>query len=107
MKTNHRRFAGILVTVLSLSTLALAGCEAQKHEAQAPSAAAADINRATAIQFARQDAAFRYSDLSVTRVDARRHGSFWVVELTSPAGSGLRYTISANDGAIRERNTFQ
>lgn len=108
MKTNHRRYAGILVTFLSLTTLALAGCDAQKPPAQAPASAASDsVTRATAIQFAQRDAAFRYSEVAIARVDARRHGGFWVVELTSQTGSGLRYTISANDGSIRERNTFQ
>ena len=107
MKTNHRRIAGILVTLLSLTPLALTGCEAQKPQAQAPVASADSVNRAMAIQFAQRDAAFRYAEMPIARVDARRHGGFWVVELTSQTGSGLRYTISANDGSIRERNTFQ
>lgn len=108
MKTNHRRLTGILVSLLALAAVPLAGCDAPKPQAQAPVAAASDsITRQSAIQSAERDARFRYAELAISRVDARRLGAFWVVELTSQTGSGLRYTISANDGSIRERNTFQ
>lgn len=106
MKPNSRSLAGLFA--LTLAAAALAGCDAQKPQPQAPAAASHEaITRADAIQNAQRDAAFRYAELSVARVDARRLGAYWVVELTSPNGSGLRYTISAHDGSIRERNTFQ
>lgn len=108
MQSRSHRIVGSL---LFLSILALAaGCapaQTASSAAVSPSreAAARDtVSRTTAIQNAQRDAAFRYAEVQVARVDARRHGDFWVVELTSASGSGLRYTISAHDGSIRERN---
>jgi hypothetical protein len=94
---------------LLLGLALLSGCEAQKPPSSPQQAQAQpdSITRATAIQSAQRDAAFRYSEVRVARVDARRQGGFWVVELTSMTGSGVRYTISALDGSIRERNMFQ
>lgn len=108
MKSNLRRLPGTLVLVL-VSLAALAGCEPQRPPAAAAAAPVQPeaLDRTTAIQHAQRDAAFRYAEVQVARIDARREGGFWVVELTSPTGSGLRYTISAQDGSIRQRNMFQ
>ena len=107
MKSNLRRLPGLVAVLATLA--ALAGCEPQKPPAAAAQAPVQQegVDRATAIQQAQRDAAFRYSEVQVARVDAQRRGGFWVVELTTPSGSGLRYTISAQDGSIRQRNTFQ
>jgi hypothetical protein len=106
MKANLHRFSGWIALVLGLA--ALAGCEPPKPAASAPAPVHDDaLDRTTAIQHAQRDAAFRYSELQVARVDAHRQGGFWVIELTSLNGSGLRYTISAQDGSIRQRNMFQ
>lgn len=107
MNNKFRRPCRMFVLLLCLA--GLAGCEAQKPPQSAPSPQAQQdsISRTTAIQSAQRDAAFRYSEVRVARVDARRQGGFWVVELTSMSGSGVRYTISALDGSIRERNMFQ
>ncbi|MBK8254088.1 MAG: hypothetical protein IPK82_15660 [Polyangiaceae bacterium] len=88
---------------------AAAGCEPQKPAASAVAKPreSEGVTRQSAILEAQRDAAFRHAELQVARVDARRQGGFWVVELTSHSGSGLRYTISAQDGSIRERNLFQ
>jgi uncharacterized lipoprotein YajG len=108
--TRHRIFGSALV----LATLALAaGCAPQQPPSSAgvsPSREAAahdSVSRTTAIQNAQRDAAFRYAEVQIARVDARRQGAFWVVELVSTNGSGVRYTISAHDGSIRERNLYR
>jgi hypothetical protein len=105
MESNIRRIVGTLVVI---GLVGLSGCDAQKPQPAAPSHAQQEsVTRTAAIQNAQTDAAFRYAEVQVARVEARRQGGYWVVELTSPTGSGLRYTISALDGSIRERNTFQ
>jgi len=101
--------APMLALVLSsLFAPALSGCAASatQDEARAPSEAR-DVNRAGAIQSARQDASRSYGDGWVTAVDAQYRSGFWVVELRAASGGGVRYSISARDGSIRERNTFQ
>lgn len=107
MKSRIHRTVGSLFLA---STLALAvGCAPPKpasNTAEAPAQREA-VTRNTAIQNAQRDAAFRYAEVQVARVEAHKQGAFWVVELMSPTGSGLRYTISAHDGSIRGRNTFQ
>ncbi len=108
MKPNLRHLAGLVFALLTAA--GLAGCDAQKPQPQAPAAASPSsegVTRTTAIQNAQRDAAYRYSELPIARVDARRQGGFWVVELTTYTGPGLRYTISALDGSIRGRNMFQ
>jgi hypothetical protein len=107
MKSNLRRSP--LALALVLSAAALAGCEPQKPAVTAAPAPVQQegLDRTAAIQHAQRDAAFRYAEVQIAHIDARRQGGFWVVELTSPTGSGLRYTISAQDGSIRQRNLFQ
>jgi hypothetical protein len=105
MKSNTRRFTGTFVLVLALA--AMAGCDAPRPEPATASSTQRDVTREAAIQNAQRDAAFRYAEVPIARVDARRLGGFWVIELTAANGSGLRYTISALDGSIRQRNSFQ
>lgn len=106
MKSNLRRLLGTLI--LTLSFAALLGCEPQKPPVAAAAPVQDDsVDKTSAIQQAQRDAAFRYAEVQVSRIDARRQGGFWVVELTAMNGSGLRYTISAQDGSIRQRSMFQ
>ncbi|MEZ4296617.1 MAG: hypothetical protein R3B70_16715 [Polyangiaceae bacterium] len=112
MKSTLRLLRGsvVLGVTLALSTFALMGCEPRKPAASTPPPSAAQsegLTRDAAILHAQRDAAFRYSEVQVARAEAYRQGGFWVVELTSQSGSGLRYTISAQDGSIRQRNMFQ
>lgn len=109
MKPNIRRMTGILISIVGLTALAsLTGCSTPKPPPAAASEAPRDsVTKAAAIQNAQRDAAYRYSEVAVSRVDARRAGGYWVVELTGASGAGLRYTISALDGSIRARNMFQ
>lgn len=106
MKPSIRSIVGI---VPLLFTVALAsGCDAPKPQPATPvEAQPSEVSKTTAIQQAQRDAALRFAEVQVAHVDARRQGGFWVVELMSPTGSGLRYTISALDGSIRQRHTFQ
>lgn len=106
MKSNLRRLPALSLLALGLAAL---GCEPPRPPSAASPAAErpASLDREAAIQHAQRDAAFNYAEVQVARADARRHGGFWVVELTSPTGSGLRYTISAQDGSIRQRSLFQ
>lgn len=84
-----------------------AGCATTSTPAEARGEAVApEINRNTAISLARSDASVRFRELLVADVTARRTSGYWVVELRSPTGSGLRYAIAV-DGSIRERNVFQ
>src|SRR5262245_40104113 len=96
------------LVLAGLFALALAGCGASStpDEARSPSEAH-DVNRAGAIQSARQDASRSYGDGWIAAVDAQYRAGFWVVELRAANGAGIRYAISARDGSIRERNTFQ
>lgn len=110
MQSTRHRARGLLF-LLPLLVLA-AGCTPQQAASPAPvspsrEAAREPVSRTTAIQNAQRDAAFRYAELQVAHIDARKQGAFWVVELTSTNGSGLRYTISAQDGSIRERSLYR
>lgn len=107
MKSNLRRLPGCIAFLLCAA--AFTACAPQKPPSAAPAPAQADegVDRTTAIQQAQRDAAFHYAEVPVQRVDAQRRGSYWVVELTSLSGPGLRYTISAQDGSIRQRSLFQ
>lgn len=99
----------LLAVTLVLAALS-SGCEAQPA-AKAPRAAAApapDLNRSGAIMTARSDVRARYgNDGWIAWVDAQQLGRYWVVELRSHDGKGLRYAISTADGSIRERRLFQ
>jgi hypothetical protein len=105
MKTHTPTLALVLS---ALFAPALGGCASSSAQdaARAPTEAR-DVNRAGAIASARQDAVRSYGDGWVAAVDAQYRSGFWVVELRAANGAGLRYAISARDGSIRERNTFQ
>lgn len=117
MHLRERRAArpGLFASSLSmLAATAIVGCADAPTGAQPATAvegrAAAEpkpVDRVQAIQSARTDASMRYRELWVADVGAQRVGLFWIVELRSPTGSGVRYAISSQDGSIRERNTFQ
>ena len=97
--------ASLLFTVALVS--GAIGCASTSSPADSPAEMVApEINRNTAISLARSDASFRFRELMVADVTARRTSGHWVVELRSPNGAGLRYAIAV-DGTIRERNVFQ
>jgi hypothetical protein len=95
-----------IVCAALLAALAC-GCEAQPAP-RAPVAApeAPAMTRDLAIRTARYDAISRFGDGWIAWQDAQKLGRYWVVELRSQNGRGLRYSI-ASDGSIRERNTVQ
>lgn len=66
-----------------------------------------EINRTHAIRAARSDAAARYGEGWIAWVDATQIGRYWLVELRTVDGKGMRYAISTNDGSIRQRSVFQ
>lgn len=67
----------------------------------------AHVTRDAAIDTARSDAAATFQARWVTSVAAHSTGAYWLVELRTQTGAGLRYTISRHDGSIRERSSFQ
>jgi hypothetical protein len=97
-----------LRALLSVGAVALAcGCEAEPPpRAPAPSAAAdVEITRDVAVRTARADASVRFRDLGgFSFIDAQPFGRYWVVELHTRDGQGLRYAISKSDGSIRQRS---
>lgn len=98
-----------LALILSAASLAvLGGCStsSEQGEARAP-VEARELNRSGAIASARHDAASKYGDAWIAQVNAHYLGGYWMVELRSMNGAGLRYAISARDGQIRERSTIQ
>lgn len=109
MKATPSRITSLLASVFFAAALASSalGCAATPSASgPPPELVAPEITRTTAISVAQSDALLRFRELTFTDVAARRQGGFWVVELRSPTGSGLRYAI-AGDGTIRERNVFQ
>lgn len=96
----------LLLSALLAPALAACSAASTPDEARAPGETR-DLTRAGAIQSARQDATRSYGDGWIAQVDAHYRGGFWMVELRAASGAGLRYAISARDGSIRERNTFQ
>jgi hypothetical protein len=87
------------------------GCSSATPTPAAPDApaeaAGAPVTRDSAVLSARQDAYYRYGEVAGGGVDVQRSGGFWIIELRRAQGGGLRYAISANDGSIRQRSTFQ
>lgn len=66
-----------------------------------------EVSRELAVNTARSDAASHFQVLSVADTAAHQAGPYWVVELRTPSGRGLRYAISRQDGSIRQRASFQ
>lgn len=106
----HPARAFSVVLAVALLTGA-AGCSPKSPPPAAPDgpveAASAPVSRDSAVMSARQDAYYRYGELAGGGVDVQRRGGFWIIELRRAQGGGLRYAISANDGSIRQRSTFQ
>jgi hypothetical protein len=102
----YRSFSVLLAAALLAGA---AGCSSAARAPLAPEDEAEDlsVSRETAEASARQDAYYRYGELAGGGVDVQRRGGFWIIELRNAHGGGLRYAISADDGSIRERTTFQ
>jgi hypothetical protein len=66
-----------------------------------------EVSRDFAVNTARSDAATHFEAPSVAKTVAHQTGPYWVVELWTPNGRGLRYAISRSDGSIRQRASFQ
>jgi hypothetical protein len=95
----------LLIFVFSL---ALTACGAAGSTSGAATRAEpAEVSRELAVNTARSDAARHFQALSVAATDAHQTGPYWVVELRTPSGAGMRYAISRQDGSIRQRDSFQ
>jgi hypothetical protein len=92
---------------LVLFGVIVSGCQGSVPESAMAAADTREVDREAAVASARRDAWLRYREIPVSEIGAQRLGGFWIVELRSPSGSGLRYAISTTDGTIRERSTFQ
>jgi hypothetical protein len=108
-RLQRRRPMQILRVMAPLAALLLAAAcdDSAPPPRTADAAAVRDIDRDAAIATAWQDASANFPGRPMTQIGAHRLGSVWVVELQAAAGGGLRYAISAHDGTIRQRNTFQ
>ncbi len=96
------------VLLISMFSLSLAACGAEEvTSAGAAHAEPAEVSREVAVKTARSDAATHFQAPSVNATNAQRTGPYWVVELRTPNGTGLRYAISRQDGSIRQRDSFQ
>lgn len=99
-------FGTVLLAALSLPLfVACAPSQAPAPQTAEPNVAPG-ISRDLAIQQAQTDAANQYSGVAFSPIQAQKLNGFWVVELLSATGGGIRYTISASDGSIRGRSTF-
>lgn len=94
-----------LVAVVFAAIALATGCQAATNEPAA--APERSVTREEAVASARQDAYLRYGAVAAGEAQVQRRGVFWVVELHRPEGGGLSYAISAQDGSIRQRSTFQ
>ncbi len=99
------RSSTLLVVVFSLGLAACGGAEASS--AGATQAEPAEVSRELAVNTARSDAATHFQAISTSATAARQTGPYWVIELRTPNGTGLRYAISRVDGSIRQRDSFQ
>ncbi len=103
---NLRSSAHVLLLV-TLS-LGLAACSAADATSAGPAEPAhAEVSRELAVTTARADAAAHFQALSTSATAAHQTGPFWIVELRTASGAGLRYAISRQDGSIRQRASFQ
>jgi hypothetical protein len=92
--------------LLIFLSLGVASCGAALPDSPA-STEPAEVSRELAVSTARSDAATHFQALSVEETAARQAGSYWVIELRTGSGMGLRYAISRQDGSIRQRASFQ
>jgi hypothetical protein len=97
----------LLIFFFSLVSPALAGCGAEATSAGAAHAEPAEVSRESAVNTARSDAATHFLATSVASADAHMTGPYWVVDLRTANGVGLRYAISRQDGSIRQRGNVQ
>jgi hypothetical protein len=95
-----------LILASLLTAAVICGCEAAPAPQTPAEPQAPDMTRDLAIRMARSDASARFGNGWISWVDAQKLGRYWVVELRSASGQGLRYAIS-NDGAIKARDTLQ
>jgi len=95
----------LLAAALALD---LSACASSSSSPAPPAdAARAGVTREMAVNTARSDAAVHFQAPSVSHVAAQPMGTYWLVELRTPSGEGLRYAISRQDGSIRQRSSFQ
>ena len=81
------------------------GCAESAPEAETPvQVEQQSLKREDAIARARHDAALRYGAIAGGEAITNRAGDFWIVELRGLGTGSVRYTISSQDGSIRERN---
>ncbi len=95
----------LFALLLSLGITACGGAEATSRgsaQSEPP-----EVSREIAVTTARSDAARHFQASSVAKTVAHQAGPYWVVELWTPSGRGLRYAISRQDGSIRQRASFQ
>ena len=95
----------LFAVLISLGITACGGAEATSRgsaQSEPP-----EVSRELAVDTARSDAARHFQALSVAEAVAHQTGHYWVVELRTRSGSGLRYAISRQDGSIRQRASFQ
>lgn len=101
MIVQHQRLFRLAV-LAALSTAAACAPAPARDASDAPTY----VDKSSAIASVRRDVRARYQE-DVAAVDARNVGRYWVVDARTASGTEIRYTISQDDGAIRERNTFQ
>ena len=99
------RASTLLVFLISIGLAACGGVDG--NSAGATQAEPAEVSRELAVNTARSDAATHFQAPSTAATGARQTGPYWVIELRTPNGAGLRYAISRVDGSIRQRDSFQ
>jgi hypothetical protein len=91
-----------------LFSLGVSACGAAEATSRGPAPSEPpEVSRELAVDMARSDAARHFQVLSVVDTAAHQAGRYWVVELRTQSGRGLRYAISRQDGSIRQRASFQ
>lgn len=97
----------LLIFVFCLVSPALLGCGAEATSVGAAHAEPAEVSRESAVNTARSDAATHFQATSLALTEAHRTGPYWVIDLRTANGVGLRYAISRQDGSIRQRGNVQ
>jgi hypothetical protein len=94
--------------LFSLVSLGVAACGAAEATSRGSAQSEPpEVSRELAVNTARSDAARHFQVISVADTAAHQAGPYWVVELRTQSGRGLRYAISRQDGSIRQRASFQ
>ncbi|MEP7125223.1 MAG: hypothetical protein ABJE95_30110 [Byssovorax sp.] len=97
----------LLIFVFALVSPALTGCGAGATSGEPAVARPAEVSRESAVNTARSDAATHFLATSLASTEAHLTGPYWVVDLRTASGVGLRYAISRQDGSIRQRGNVQ